>query len=353
MELCVLNTEREAVSIVDVYESMIWTDRFYKCGDFELYTTMNSEIRNKLKKNYYLTNSDSEHAMIVEDFVIKSDAEDGNYITITGESLEAILKRRIVWGLRVITGNFQNGIETLLNENVISPSDSKRKIDNFIFKKSDDTQITSLTIDTQFTGDNLYEAIQSMCEEKGVGFKITFDENKNFVFELYAGIDRSYEQTEVPYVVFSPNFENLINSNYTESNSTLKNVTLIGGEGEGSERRYASTGDTSVSGLDRRELFTDARDISSDVDGETISDSEYTALLVQRGKEKLAENTQTMAFEGETETTLMYRYGEHFYNGDIVQIEDSYGNSAKVRVVEIVMSDDTNSTSIYPTFTTL
>ncbi len=55
---------------------------------------------------------------------------------------------------------------------------------------------------------------------------------KQFVFELYAGFDRSYDQTENPYVIFSPKFENIINSNYIESKASLKTVTLVGGEGE-------------------------------------------------------------------------------------------------------------------------
>ena len=44
MDLIVLNTNLDAVSIVDVYESFIWTDRYYEYGDFELFTSMTSTI---------------------------------------------------------------------------------------------------------------------------------------------------------------------------------------------------------------------------------------------------------------------------------------------------------------------
>ena len=194
---------------------------------------------------------------------ITSDTEDGNHVTVTGRSLESILDRRIVWGQKLLSGNLQNGIKTLLNENVISPSDSNRKIPNFIFKESIDPAITKLKLEAQYTGDNLYDVIQKICEEQGIGFKITLNDEKQFVFELYAGSDRSYDQTENPYVIFSPKFENIINSNYIESKASLKTVTLVGGEGEGAGRRYTTVG--GGSGLNRRELFTDARDISSNV----------------------------------------------------------------------------------------
>ena len=353
MDLIVLNKDLDAVSILDVYESFIWTDRYYEYGDFELFTAMQDGILDFIKKNYYLQSSDSEHVMIIEDWIIKSDIENGNHITVTGRSLESILTRRIVWGQKTIRGNLQNGIKTLLNEAIISPTDELRRIPNFIFEDSSDPAITNLTINAQYTGDNLYDVIHKICAERGIGFKITLNDNKQFVFKLYAGVDRSYDQTSVPYVVFSPNFDNIINSNYMESNSSLKNITLVGGEGEGSERKYLTVGNTSVCGLERREIFTDARDISSEVDGEVLSDAEYNAQLTQRGNEKLSENIELTSFEGQTETTVMYRYQEHFFDGDIVQIANEYGHETKARIIEVVMSEDETGFSIYPTFKTL
>ena len=352
MDVTVLNTNLDAISIVDVYESFIWTDRYYEYGDFELFTSMTDTILSYIRQDYYLQSRESEHVMIIEKIRINSDSENGNHITVTGRSLESILDRRIVWGQKTITGNLQNGIRTLLNENVISPADNKRRISNFIFEASTDPAITSLKIDAQYTGDNLYDVINKICSERSIGFKVTLNNNKQFVFKLYAGADRSYDQSVNPYVIFSPKFENIINSNYVESKSALKTVTLVGGEGEGSARKYTTVG--GGSGLNRRELFTDARDISSDVgDGVVLSDAAYTAQLQQRGKEKLAENTDVTSLEGQVETTVMFRYGEDFFNGDVVQIANEYGHETKARIVEIVMSEDEDGNSVYPTFKTI
>lgn len=352
MDLIILNTDLDAVEVVDIYNSFIWTDRYNECGDFELYTNMNVELLNYIKQDFYVQNPDSEHTMIIEKILITSDFEDGDNITVSGRSLESILDRRIIWKQKTLTGNLQNGIKTLLNECIISPEISARKIDNFIFEESDDPAITELTIDAQYTGDNLYEVISKVCIENNIGFKITLNDSKQFVFKLYAGVNRSYDQDILPYVIFSPSFDNILNGNYMESKSALKNVTLIGGEGEGSSRKYTTVG--SASGLERRELFTDARDISSNIGyEETMPISEYNALLQQRGKEKLAENINVVTFEGQVETTLMYRYGEDFFMGDIVQIADEYGHETKVRILEIITSEDENGILTYPTFSTV
>ena len=351
MDLMVLNTNLDAIAVVDVYESFIWTDRYYQYGDFELYAPMTTEVLAYFKKDYYLQKRDSDRLMIIEEIRIETDEESGDHITVTGRSLESILDRRVIWGQTMISGRFQEAIEILLNDCIIAPSNENRKIPNFIFKASTDPAITELTIDAQYTGDNLYDVIQQNCEERGIGFKITLNESKQFVFELYSGVDRSYDQTEHPYVVFSPSFDNVISSNYLESRTSMKNVALIGGEGEGSARKYATSGN--VAGLNRREMFVDARDISSDVDDRTLTTEEYTALLTQRGREKLSENKDITSFEGQMETSIMYKYGTDFFEGDIVQMMNEYGHSAKVRVLEVVTSENEEGSSTYPTFQTI
>lgn len=274
MNLFVLDKNLDVVAIVDVYTSLIWTDRYQEAGDFELHLPVDRNALQTLKQDYYLWRNDSEHTMIIEKLEIKSDPETGNDLIVTGRSLESILDRRVIWGLKSLSGNFQNGVKTLLDECLINPSKPERKIENFIFEASTDTRITDLTIDTQYTGDNLYDTICALCKERDLGFKVTLNDNKQFVFKLYSGDNRSYDQFENPYVVFSPNFDNLLDCNYMESDQPLKNVTLVGGEGEGKERRYTAVGNSV--GMDRREIFTDARDLSSDADDDLTPNFVFT-----------------------------------------------------------------------------
>lgn len=347
-EILVLNPNLEIIKNIDTLKSLIWTDRYYGAGDFEIYTPVNLELMSFLQQDYYLWRKGSEHLMMIESIEIECDLEEGDHLIVTGRSLEFILDRRIVWEQTILTGKFQDVIQTLLNENVISPAIEDRKISNFIFEPSTDPNILFLdenyTVDAQIErGTNLYEAILALCFERGVGFKITLSDDK-FIFKLYKGQDRSYDQFDNPYVVFSSNFENLMNSNYIETKTNLKTVTLVDGEDK-------STVVGGGSGLTRREIYTDAKSIYRTVDGVTLTDEEYLAQLEQRGSEVLSEHSFSTSFDGELDSVTTYKYGEDFFLGDIVQIINEYGIEAKARVIEMIYSQDSSGLKEYPTFT--
>ena len=342
MDIYILNKNFQTIGVIDAYESLIWTDRYSKYGDFEIYTTFSTEILEKAKQDYYVYIGESEHMMIIEGLQIESDAETGNHLRITGRSLESILDRRIIWSQTSISGSLQNSIKKLINAAIMNPTIADRQITNFIFENSTDPRITSLTAEAEYTGDNLYDVVNALCESNYIGFKITLNSSNQFVFKLYMGEDRGYDQDNNPYVVFSPSYENIINSNYLDSTEVMRNVALVAGEDSGQQRRTLIVG--RASSLTRRELYVDARDIQS----EEVTD--YNQALKQRGLEYLIENSRTISFEGQVEATRMFVYGKDFFMGDVVQIVNEYGIQGSARVVEFIHSEDTNGIQMYPTF---
>lgn len=351
MAYYILNKEFESVALIDVFESMLWTDRYSTFGDFELYTNPSDDIVKFCIPGYYVWNSESEHIMIIENLEIHSDAETGNHISVTGRSLESLLDRRIIWDQTQLSGNLQNGIKKLITDAIINPAIAIRKIDIFDFVDSDDAYITELTFEAQYTGDTLLTVISEICDTVNIGFKVTLSNDNRFKFQLYNGVDRTYDQAINPYVIFSPRFENVINSNYLEGYENFKNVALVAGEDNGGNRKKFIVGD--VSGLERKELYVDARDIQSEVGGNQVSPAVYNSQLEQRGKEKLTEHEVIKSFEGQMETTILFRYGKDFYMGDVVQIENEYGMNGTARVIEFIWSYSTNGYEMYPTFKAL
>ena len=452
IDIYVLNTDFQVVGVVDAYESFIWTDRFYSYGDFELYTAFDSRILDICQQDYYLWIKQSEHMMIIEGIEIESDADNGNKLRITGRSLESIIDRRIVWQQMTIAANttLQDAVKRFLDDGFLVPQPysgnynassttrtrnatqletaNKRKLENLVFEASTDSYILGLKVEkTQYTGDNLYDIFQQMFEtqaKKTVGYKITLNDQNQFVFKLYTGVDRSYNQQEYiktddltintdksyytkdennqyiafvqiyyeksgstynlsndlaraksktyytksgntytkytgafrdvyeykgkrPCVIFSPQFDNVINSNYIDNTTDMKNVTLVMGEGEGTARKSIIVGDYSA--LPRREYFTDARDMSTTDYG---TGSKYTDALKKRGTDKLTENARVTSYEGQVEATRQFVYGEDkdFYMGDVIQMANEYGKGGSARVIEWVLSDSTDGIEMYPTF---
>lgn len=346
LELYILNRDFQAIHLLDTFESLLWTERYYECGDFEITSPASVQLLRTFEKENYLWSKDSNMVMIIEDIEISSDTEEGTLFMVKGRSLESILDRRIIWNKTTLTGNLQNAIHKILNENVISPSDSERRISNFIFEASDDPLVTEKTVELECDGETIYEVIQTLCQTNELGFRVLLNNDNQFVFQLYAGADRSYDQDTNPYVLFSPKFENIINSNYLESNKTLKTVALVVDDSGDIRTELIVECDTGAGReLDRREIQV-AVSISSE-------EGNVTAKMEEAGREELKENKATKTFEGEVESTQLFVYGEDFFMGDIVQIVNEYEVEAKTRVVEIVRSQTLEGMTIYPTFETV
>lgn len=352
----ILDPTYETLDIADVFSSFIWTDRYIGCGNFELFMPVTPKLLPILKPDNFIAVPESNRLMVIEDFLITTDAEEGDHMTVTGRSLESILERRIIWGQTILKGNFQEGIKKLLMENAIAPANVNRLIPNLSFKPSTDKRITDLTIDTQFFGENLYDTIVALCDEKSLGFRILPEGAGGMVFELYFGEDRSYAQEKNTWVTFSPGFENILSSNYLESNKLLKTAALVAGEGDGAQRKLCEAVIEAVEflqGLARREVFVDASGVSSNIEDGQIPEQEYMNQLRAKGKEALSETSITKSFEGEIEASKQFVYGRDFFIGDIVQVVNEYGKEATSRVSELVRSHDSNGEQLTPTFTAI
>ena len=351
MEIYALDKEFNKLNIIDEYQSVLWIDRYNKPGEFELYLGADTELLQYLQIGNYLTHRASTHLMVIESIRTETNVEEGDHFTIKGRSIEAFLGRRIVWKQTDFNDVYlQTAVQRLLNENVISPSVVGRQIPGVTFQASTDEKITSLKLTAQYTGDNLLDVITAICESNKIGFKMIPDANYNFVFSLYSGTDRSYDQTSNLFVVFSSKFDNIINTNYYESDEHYCNVTLVSGEGEGEDRVTQVVGTTT--GLERREYWTDARDLSrKDEDNQEIPIEEYNEMLKQRGKEKLEERKKDKTFDGKVDPTQTFTYGEDFFIGDIIQIRNEFGIEGSARIVEYVMSESVDGgLEYYPTF---
>ena len=165
--------------------------------------------------------------------------------------------------------------------------------------------------------DGRFQYISEICEEislaTGLGWDIVLDPtNKRMVFTIIEGLDRSWGNGVNSVVMFSPKFGNVRLISYLDSSINSKNVAYVAGQGEAEARdvdEIEYLGQT-YTGMDRREFLIDARDLD---DGDKMA---------QRGNERLAEFGEEKIIEIENLSTGPFSYGEDFYLGDIVTIDD-------------------------------
>lgn len=361
MDIFVVDRNYELVDVIDRYTELVWAERFRGTGDFELHLPGEAFANYDIALGSYLQLLDSDVTMIVESIEHQFDPEDGSRVTVKGRSLESILSRRIIWGQDQIAGrgeeqpaNLQTGLKRLFTRCIINPSDTARKIPNFTFVDSSDERISGLELYAQYYCDNLYDVVNSICEDLDLGFRVRAVGVGGYAFELYAGTDRSYAQNLNPYVVFSPEFDNLLDSDLLFSSEESKTVALVAGEGEGIDRELVTVG--GGTGLDRVELYCDASDISKkvyDEDGneKELSDREYRRQLTQKGTEELAQTKENeVLLSAKVDATRQFVYGKDFFLGDIVQVEDAFRVGNRYRVVEMIRSYSANGYTTTPTF---
>lgn len=346
MELYILDKDnREIVGMVDNFQSVIWTTRYFEPGEFEIYITATEKNLKLLALDNYVMRYDTDTVGIIEKVEIVAEQTGGDYIIATGRCLKSLLDRRIVWKMTNVSGTVENCIRQLVTENLISPAITERIMPGFTLGA---VQGYTETMEAQYTGDNLLEVISALCVQNGYGFKVVLTDSLNFSLEFYKGVDRSYGQDTNAFVVFSPLFENIVTSTYEHDRKELKNACNVAGEGEGSARKTYAVG--TASGLMRRELFVDARDLSTTTDNKTLTTAEYNNLLIARGEEKLAECADAILFEGEVESIRQYVYKRDWDIGDIVTVQNAYGVTGNPRIIEVIETQDNDGYTVSPTF---
>lgn len=350
MDIYVLNKQYQQIAVIDAFVSVIWTTRYFTNGDFELYLQAKEGSLDVLQEGFYLvreqdysTTGRMDNVMIIEAREIVTDAENGDNLIITGKCLKSLLKRRVVSEQTVLQGTVLNCLKQLLDESIINPTVTARKINNFALGADLFTDSTKMK--KQITGKNLLEAFEEICTTYGIGYDI-YLYNSTFYLYFYKGVNRSYDQSVNAHVVVSEEFDNLLSSDYKQSKEDYANVAYVAGEGEGNARKKAMVG--TATGLDRYEVWVDARNASSN-EGE-ISDAEYNAMLIADGQEQLAEmGVQTM-LSGEIINDVSFKIGIDYFLGDIIQFENNYGISAATRIIEVIYNEDETGINVIPTF---
>ena len=102
IEVYKMTADADSVSITleavcDSFSSLLWDIECYQCGAFEVYIAANPQNIEIFQTGRIIgRDDDKEHFGIIESVKIDTDAENGDYLTVSGRFLMCLLERRII-----------------------------------------------------------------------------------------------------------------------------------------------------------------------------------------------------------------------------------------------------------------
>lgn len=325
----------DQLDVIDQFRSLVINRRYYQSNDFDLKLPLTMDKLNNLKKGnairingvfYYIN------------YAAVDDLENGT-LHVKGKSFFGVLSKRIVWENYIRQARAEVIARDLLMRHVINPSNADRKVHQITA-----ASVGSLTTDSiQFQNSygSVKEQVEKLCETHDFGFKEDAQDpyipGSHIVF--YKGQDLSES------VEFTTDAENVLNESYESSDADEFNVALVAGEGEGSGRVLVTYG--GGKGLDRKELYVDARDLQQD----DLTNSAYQQTLIERAKTKLAEHQPILILDGDINMhNQLYIYKEDYDLGDIVlRSSPTFELAYTARITEVQEIYE-NGLQIVPTF---
>ena len=336
MEIRVYSRDLRFQGVSENQTSVVWTRKYFEAGEFEIHTPITPDNVNLYRMGNLVWLQGAVEAGVIEDLKY-DETPTTNAMIVKGRFLESYMDRRIIHQ----TVNFSGYTEVAMRQLLSNIEYAIPYVELGTLMGYTDE------ISFQCTWKELLRFESKLAMASNLGFRFRPDFNaKKIYFEVYKGLNRTRTQHERSFTEFSDDFDNLNSASYAINDQLEKTVAYVAGEGEGSARRLVIVGDTTGTGYDRRELFVDAKDISS----EDITDEEYVAALTQRGYDKLNENMASNSLECVTVPLGNFNYKVDYDLGDVVTTrKTNWGVGQDLRITEIQEVYEHGAMQVVPT----
>ena len=319
---------------LDSYVGLEFISRWIKYGEFKLFV---HRIDPMMQKGHYIMlNNDHRKTGIIKRIQCSDDSDSST--EVAGFTCAHLLTQRITFlpagrAYHAFYAPAEDIICGVVTANMTDAADPRRNI-SLIEVKPSQGRGDKLQWQTRYN--NLSDEVETLCSASGLGIAVELDpERRKLIFEVLSGVDRSAENGVRPPMVFNVDYDNVMNREYISDISEYKNTAITAGQGEGADRKIHIEGEENA-GIDRYELFVDARDI------------EKEEQLPDRGKSKLAECVEVNSYSSAVDGS---QYQTKWNLGDIVVTkDDEYNVYMNERIMEVYEMFDESGYTVSPTF---
>ncbi len=289
-----------AAGPIDNYVSLVWREQYGACGSFTLVLPMNTDLFRAAVSADYLEVRGRQGLGRIEK-IAYTGGERGGCMTVSGRMAESLLGDRILPRRTAVSGPLCAAVEAVVAANAADAS-GERAIPHLTVRVSEpmtDGDGTPILIEEHVSGRPLDEWLYEVLGAHGASYRIVPDfDAGTLVFEVYRGLDRTQNQTENAFAVFSASFSSVGEFQFLSDSGDHRNFAYIAGEGEGDDRVEVTLDLRTDPDAPRRELYVDARDLRSD-DGENVlTADEYRAQLLSRGRQRLLAHGHVLTLGG-------------------------------------------------------
>lgn len=318
MKLIILDENFDTLGVIGVFNTMIWTRRYYAAGVFELHVP--ADYFDLMNSGRYLYRNDREELGVIREVNFAKNNKGVRQAYCKGYFCEELLNNRVIETQQRLSGNPEAIGRSLVTKYFINPTDASRRFPQIILGP---THGLGESVAVTATGDNVGDKLYEVEKTQEQSHKLAYNYLDNTLsFEVWQGKDRTDAQTANSWAIFSDSFYNVKNAQYNRDESEHKNFAYVAGEGEGSARVIITVDLRTDPKEELRELYVDARDLQSTYTDDagtehTYNAAQYRELLRQRGLEKLAEYEVLETVNSDVDPNANLIYGTDFDLGDL------------------------------------
>lgn len=336
MEIRIYSQDLRFKGVSENQTSISWHRKYFEPGEFEIHTPITPENVKLYQMNNLVWLQGAVEAGVIEDLKYE-ETNNINEIIIKGRFLESYMDRRIIYPIVNFEGYTEVGMRKLLDDLAYS----------FPFVELGELQGFEDEVNFQVGWKNLLDCETRLAKSSNLGYRFRPDFTaRKIYFEVYKGLDRTRSQHVRSFTEFSDDFDNINSAAFYDNDQLEKTVAYVAGEEREGQRTIVIVGDSEGTGYARRELYVDAKDLSSD----NLTPEQYEATLIQRGIEKLNENMRSTSLECVTIPLGNFNYKRDYDLGDIVTTKKSNWNVGQdLRITEIEEVYEHGAMQVVPT----
>lgn len=319
------------VGELDDYQSAYFSRSWSGIGGFSIQTNLNTPLASILQKGYFVMFSGDKYKIGLITTINKKEGEQGKgsqVVTASGYEAKVIFSWRIILPqtsspLYSLSDSAEAVMKQLVKDQCGATADADRQF-SLLTIATDQDRGGNFLLKVRYNA-TVADKLREISLSTGVGYFLYLDEsNKKLIFECGVGLDRTATQSTNSRAIFSTKYETLREASFSDSDNQYRNYAYTAGQGVGVGRTVREVYSTSAepTGLARKELFIDARDVQTTTD------------IDARAAQKLAEQDILVTVEGSPLTFSPLVYRTDYDLGDLISI-DAYNSITSHRITEV------------------